>query len=98
MDSTQPHNNRGKQTTELGDLHEEVESYDYPATTEGIIDVYGDLEFEYQNKIYSVKETLSPLLDQRESGVESASQALWYDSPAELREVMHELVENDAVN
>ncbi|WP_181693052.1 hypothetical protein [Natronomonas sp. LN261] len=49
---------------ELGDLDEALKSHDYPATTNELVEAYGDYELETQGGKKSLKDVLSVTDDQ----------------------------------
>ncbi|WP_267644072.1 DUF5789 family protein [Haloarchaeobius amylolyticus] len=48
----------------LGDLDEALKSHDYPATTDELVEVYGDYELETQGGKQSLEDVLSSTDDQ----------------------------------
>ena len=49
---------------ELGDLDEALKSHDYPATTNELVEAYGDYELETQGGKRSLEDVLSATDDQ----------------------------------
>ena len=70
---------------ELGDVNDEIESHDYPASTEELIDEYGDRELELPNGSQTFAEVLEPAENKT------------YESAAEVRQDVFNFVGSDAV-
>lgn len=49
---------------QLGELDDELETLEYPATTDDILEAYGDSEVDAQNGSKSVGEVLRPVDDE----------------------------------
>ncbi len=54
----------------LGDLDEALKSHDYPATTDELVEAYGDYELETQDGKKSLEDVLSSTDDQRYDSAE----------------------------
>ncbi|AHF99446.1 hypothetical protein HALLA_12290 [Halostagnicola larsenii XH-48] len=51
-------------TDRLGELDDELETLEYPATTDDVLEAYGDSEIDAQNGPKSVAEVLRPVGDE----------------------------------
>lgn len=74
---------------EFGDLEPELESHDYPATIDEIVDEYGDFELVTPGGSQSVESVLDPLVEERE-GEE-------YESPEEVHQEILNMMGSEAV-
>jgi hypothetical protein len=73
---------------EFGDLNEELESHDYPATTEELVDEYGDYELELENGDRTFGEIMEPFQEEADQEFESAD---------EVRQAVFDMVGAEAV-
>ncbi|WP_458190383.1 DUF5789 family protein [Haladaptatus sp. NG-WS-4] len=48
---------------ELGELSDELDSHDYPASADELVEEYGDYEIEYENGSETLEEVLGPMND-----------------------------------
>ncbi|WP_227355632.1 DUF5789 family protein [Haladaptatus salinisoli] len=60
---------------ELGELGDKLDNHDYPASTDELVEEYGDYEIEYENGSETLEEVLGPLNDTFE-GPDGARQAI----------------------
>ena len=72
---------------EIGPLASELESHDYPTTSDELVDEYGDYEVEFSDGTETVASILGTL-----EGVEER-----YESPDEVRQTILNLVQSGAV-
>ncbi|QLG28079.1 hypothetical protein HUG10_11170 [Halorarum halophilum] len=56
----EPEPMRGDPGERLGDLDDELETHDYPTTTDELVEAYGDYEIETQGGEESLEEVLAP--------------------------------------
>lgn len=81
---------------EFGDLNDELESHDYPATIADIVEAYGDHELGLPEGSTTVESVLSPMLE-AESGDGANEEGDEYESADEVREAILTMVGDDAV-
>lgn len=79
---------RREQGVEFGDLADELESHDYPATASELVEEYGDHELELPNGEETVEDVLGPLAESDDETYESAE---------EVEQVVLNMVGDDAV-
>lgn len=79
---------------EFGEFNEQLQALEYPATTEDVIESYGEHELTLPSGPRSVRAVLEPLLDTAD-GVDPAQARL--ESPEEARQMILNAVGSDAV-
>lgn len=70
---------------ELGDFNDDLESHEYPASTDELIEAYGDHELGLPRGTETVREALEP----------AASET--YESAEEVRQMIYTMVGSEAV-
>jgi hypothetical protein len=70
---------------ELGDLDDDLESHEYPASTNELIEAYGDRELGLSRGTETVREALEPAGDET------------YESAQEVRQMIYNMVGSEAV-
>ncbi|WP_224332812.1 DUF5789 family protein [Haloprofundus halobius] len=59
---------------EFGELEGELESHDYPTTTEELVDEYGDYELELSNGTRTFGEVMEPYQEEMDQDFEDAEE------------------------
>jgi hypothetical protein len=77
-----------QQGVEFGDLDAALESHDYPATVEELLDAYGDHELGVSGGERSLRDVLGPL---------EAQEGEHYGSAEEVRQMVLAMVGDEAV-
>lgn len=62
---------------ELGDLSEELDGHSYPASTDELVDEYGDYEIELPNGSETFEQVLGPMADESFDSADSVRQAIF---------------------
>ena len=62
---------------ELGELDDELDEHDYPASTDELLAAYGDHEIELPNGSETFEQVLSPMADESFDSSESVRQAIY---------------------
>lgn len=75
-DESQDHDER-EMGVEFGPLADELDEHDYPATTEELIEAYGDRELEYPDGSERFRDLLGPQGDQTFEDGEEVRQAVF---------------------
>ena len=70
---------------ELGDLNDDLESHEYPASTDELVEKYGDHEFELPGGTETFREALGPLEDES------------YESAQEVRQMIYNMLGSEAI-
>lgn len=69
---------------EFGSLTEQLAAHEYPATTEEIVDAYGDQSIELQKGARTLKEVFSSTAQDPDESNEMAYQSVSYESAGEV--------------
>ncbi|WP_224447799.1 DUF5789 family protein [Haloprofundus salilacus] len=59
---------------EFGELEPELESHDYPTTTEELVDEYGDYELELSDETRTFSEVMEPYQEEMDQDFEDAEE------------------------
>lgn len=70
---------------ELGNLNDDLDSHEYPTTTDELIEEYGDRELGLPRGTETFREALEPVDDET------------YDSAEEVRQMIYTMVGSEAV-
>jgi len=77
-----------EQGVEFGQLADDLQSHDYPATREEIVDEYGDRELDVTDGSQQLDEVL---VEQQEGSEET------YDNPGEVKQAILNMIGEEAV-
>ncbi|WP_266074992.1 DUF5789 family protein [Haladaptatus caseinilyticus] len=69
---------------ELGELSDKLDGYDYPASSDELVEEYGDYEIEYPNGSERFEEVIGPLSET-------------YESADDVRQSILNMADSDAV-
>ncbi|GAA0247886.1 hypothetical protein ACFFQF_06515 [Haladaptatus pallidirubidus] len=69
---------------ELGELSDELDEHDYPASSDDLVEEYGDYEIEYPNGSERFEEVIGPLNET-------------YESADDVRQSIFNMVDSEAV-
>lgn len=90
-------NDNREQGVEFGEFDEHLEAYEYPTTTEDLLEDHGEKEIGLPSGTRTLHEILSPLLESPEDGSEPAARGTTYDSADQVRQSIFNLVDSDAI-
>lgn len=86
-----------EQDIEFGDLDAKLAEHEYPATTAEVIEAYGDHELDLPDGARSLRDILTPVMDDSSEAETQEGEGPTYDSAEDVRQMILNMVGSDAV-